>query len=240
MSLPLRVEHAGPDLAGVIADGEGWAEAAARVAATAPGTPAARDLSGEVKRFVIDERQVALRPMTRGDLPEVGRWRRQEHVRRWWVDDGEPTDERMLAQYADDIDGVTPTRLWVVEVNGRSVGLVQDYRIRDHPEFALLTPDPDALGVDYLIGEPAYVGRGIGTLMLWAWLVRVPRRFPDVRHCFAAPDHRNEASLRLLERVGFRRGTWFDEPQSDGSTATVVGCTLEVAEVLGGARPALG
>ena len=117
------------------------------------------------------------------------------------------------------------TRLWVVEVNGRSVGLVQDYRIRDHPEFALLTPDPDALGVDYLIGEPAYVGRGIGTLMLWAWLVRVPRRFPDVRHCFAAPDHRNEASLRLLERVGFRRGTWFDEPQSDGSTATVVGAT---------------
>lgn len=233
MSVPIRVQHAGHELAGIAADGEGWAAAAERIAASAASAPAARDLSGEVKRFVLDDRQVSLRPMTRGDLPELARWRRAEHVRRWWVDAEEPTDEFIASKYADDVDGRTPTRLWVVEVHGRSVGMVQDYRIRDHPDFALLTPDPDAVGLDYLIGEPAYVGRGIGTLMLWAWLRRVPRRFPDVRHCFAAPDHRHEASLRLLDRVGFRRGTWFDERLPDGSTATVVGCSLDVHEVLG-------
>ena len=46
---------------------------------------------------------------------------------------------------------------------------------------------------------------------------------------FAAPDHRNAASLRVLDKVGFVRGTWFDEPQPDGTTATMVGCTLDVA-----------
>ena len=61
---------------------------------------------------------------------------------------GEPTAQRVAAAYGPDIDGTTPTRMWVVEVNGRSIGFVQDYRIRDYPEFALLTPDPDAIGLD--------------------------------------------------------------------------------------------
>jgi hypothetical protein len=39
-------------------------------------------------------------------------------------------------------------------------------------------------------------------------------------------------SLRVLDKAGFERGIWFDEPQADGGTATVVGCTLDVARVL--------
>jgi RimJ/RimL family protein N-acetyltransferase len=69
--------------------------------------------------------------------------------------------------------------------------------------------------------------------MLWAWMLRARHRFPDAPSYFAAPDHRNEASLRVLDKAGFVRGTWFDEPQEDGSTETVVGCSLDVARVLG-------
>ena len=50
---------------------------------------------------------------------------------------------------------------------------------------------------------------------------------------FAAPDHRNAASLRMLAKAGFTEGLWFDEPQEDGTVDTVVGCTLDVARVLG-------
>jgi RimJ/RimL family protein N-acetyltransferase len=125
--------------------------------------------------------------------------------------------------------------MWVVEVNGRSVGFVQDYRIGDHPEYAVLTGRPDAVGLDYAIGEPAWVGRGIGTRMLWVYLRDVVRpHYPDVSACFAAPDHRNAASLRVLDKLGFRQGLWFDEPQPDGRVDTVVGCTLDVCHVLGG------
>ena len=52
--------------------------------------------------------------------------------------------------------------------------------------------------------------------MLWAWMLRARRRFPDVSTYFAAPDHRNQASLRVLAKVGFTEGLWFDEPQADG------------------------
>ena len=228
------VRHGSRDLAGVTRDGESWVRAAERVAATVPGAPFARDLSAEPLRFEVDpDVVVALRAAGPGDLPDLVRWRQSEHVRAWWAADGEPTAENVAAQYGPDIDGMTPTRLWIAEVNGRSVGFVQDYRIKDYPEFALLTAHPDAIGVDYAIGDPQWVGRGLGTRVVWAWMLRAQHRFPEATAFFAAPDHRNGASLRLLTKLGFEQGVWFDEPQRDGSTSTVVGCTLDVARVLG-------
>jgi aminoglycoside 6'-N-acetyltransferase len=175
---------------------------------------------------------VAVRPMTYGDLPDVVAWRAAPHVLRWW-DADVPDLEAATARYGPRIDGASPISMWVWEVNGRSVGLVQDYRIADHPEYALLTPDPTAVGVDYLLGEADRVGRGLGTRCLWAWAVHARARYPDVGAFFAAPDHRNRASLRVLAKLGFAEGLWFDEPQEDGTVATVVGCTFDVGRVLG-------
>jgi RimJ/RimL family protein N-acetyltransferase len=131
------------------------------------------------------------------------------------------------------MDGMTATRLWIAEVNGRSVGFVQDYKIKDYPEYALLAPDPEAIGVDYAIGEEVWLGRGLGTRILWAWMLRARSRFPGATAYFAAPDHRNETSLRLLDKLGFTRGLWFDEPQADGTVSTVVGCTLDATALFG-------
>ena len=229
------VRHDGRELAGAVGPDESWADAARRIADGLPGDPVADDLSGAVKRFVVDpDQRIVLRAMTRGDLPILARWLREEHVRRWWVHDGEPGGEAVRSRYGPRVDGATPTRMWVVDVNGHSIGFVQDYRIRDHPDYALLTPYPDAIGLDYAIGEPAWVGRGLGARILWTWMVHARRRHPDAPGCFAAPDHGNAASLRVLDKAGFVQGTWFDEPQRHGGVATVVGCTLDVRRVLGG------
>ena len=233
--VPVVVRHDGREVAGSVGPHESWAAAAARIASGVPGDPVADDLSGEVKRFVVEpDQRIVLRAMTRGDLPILARWLREEHVRRWWGNDGDPGNEAVLSRYGPRVDGTTPTRMWVVDVNGHSIGFVQDYRIRDYPDVALLTPDPDAIGLDYVIGEPAWVGRGLGARILWTWMLGARHRFPDASAYFAAPDHGNAASLRILDKAGFVRGTWFDEPQRGGGVATVVGCTLDVRRVLGG------
>ncbi|WP_244246973.1 GNAT family N-acetyltransferase [Nocardioides euryhalodurans] len=230
----LTILDRGHELSGVVRPGESWAAAARRTCASLHVEPTPVDLSGEVKRFQVDhDLRIALRAMGRGDLPDVARWRASEQVHRWWAADGEPTLERVTEQYGPAIDGMERTRMWVVEANGRSVGFCQDYRIRDHPGFAVLVPDPEAVGVDYAIGEPHLLGQGIGTAMLWAWVRSARHRYRDVTTYFAAPEHTNLASLRVLEKVGFAPGTWFDEPRADGSVATVVGCSLDVARVVG-------
>jgi aminoglycoside 6'-N-acetyltransferase len=230
----LTILDRGHELSGVVRSGESWAAAARRTCASLHGTAVPIDLSGEVKRFQVDhDRVITLRAMGRGDLPDVTRWRRAPHVREWFVERREPTLESITAEYGPRIDGGTPTRMWVVEVNGRSAGFCQDYRLRDYPDFAVLTPDPAAVGVDYAVGEPHLVGQGVGTAMLWTWLLSARRRYPDVATYYAAPDHRNAASLRVLAKVGFQPGTWFDEPQRDGTVTTMVGCSLDVATVVG-------
>jgi RimJ/RimL family protein N-acetyltransferase len=233
MSMRLTIADRGHELTGVVREGESWRAAAERTARSLSGIPVPVDLSGEVKQFVIDhDRVVTLRAMARGDLPKVAQWRQQPHVLKWWAADGEPTLERVTEQYSADIDGTSPTRIWVAEVNGRSVGFVQDYRVGDYPDYALLAPDPDAIGLDFAIGEPEWVGRGLGVRILWAWMLKTRHRLPDAKAYFAAPDHRNVASLRVLDKLGFTQGLWFDEPQADGSVTTVVGCTLDVSRVL--------
>lgn len=221
-------------LSTVVEPGESWLAAARRTtAAASPHDPVAVDLSGAVKRFAVDTALVvAVRPMTLGDLPDVLAWRSAPHVLRWW-DADLPDLEAAAARYGPRIAGESATSMWVWEVNGRSVGLAQDYLISDYPDHALLVPDPDATGVDYLIGHPDRVGRGLGTRCLWAWALHLRARRPGARAAFAAPDHRNRASLRVLAKTGFVEGLWFDEPQADGSVDTVVGCTLDLTTVVG-------
>ena len=194
----------------------------------------ARDLSGSTKRFVVDrDLRVTLRDMTRGDLGALTRWRSAPHVARWWSGEAAPSYDDVERAYGERIDGRSPTRMWVLEVNGRSVGFGQHYRIADHPDYALLGSDPAAIGVDYAIGEADWAGRGLGTRMIWAWALRARAWYPEAPVLFAAPDHRNVASRRVLAKAGFVEGLWFDEPDRMGGAETVVGCTLDVATVIG-------
>ena len=134
---------------------ESWAQVADRLA-EGIGPVLAVDLSGDPLRFMTDdEHRFAMRPLTEGDLPDVTRWINTPHVARWW--DDHRSAEQVAAYYGPGIRGLDAVRYWVWEVNGRSVGFSQDYRIADHPEFALLCGRPDAIGFDYVIGEAAFV-----------------------------------------------------------------------------------
>ena len=84
-----------------------------------------------------------------------------------------------------------------------------------------------------MIGEAAHVDRGLGTSLLWVYLrdIVVPA-YDGATELFAAPDHRNGRSLRVLAKLGAVEGMWFDEPQENGRVDTVVGCSIDVQRVL--------
>ena len=170
---------------------------------------------------------VAFRPMTRDDLPAVVRWQRAPHVREWWFNAAQ-TIQAAAERYGPRIDGDEPIRMWVACVDELEVGYLQDYPLTADDEYAVKTGHPEAIGFDYLIGEPDLIGRGLGTRMIWESLrdVVMPA-YPDAPTFLASPSHRNAASLRALAKCGFTQGRSIDMPGSGGTTVTEVVCTLD-------------
>lgn len=152
--------------------------------------------------------EFTFRPLSDADLPSVVRWQASPAAAPWFG--GGLTLEQARTRYGRRIDGTDPVRMMIVHHAGRDIGYAQLYRVGDLP-----TPepaDPDAVGLDYVIGEDDLIGRGIGTRLIAA-LVDVARWWrPGVREIIACPDHRNVASARVLAKNGFTEGLWFDVP----------------------------
>ena len=88
---------------------------------------------------------------------------------------------------------------------------MQVYAIAAYPEYVEeLTPvcpvPPGALSIDYLIGEPAARGRGLGAALIAAAVARGFADHPDAQDVIVPVAAGNTASLRALQRAG---ATWY-------------------------------
>jgi aminoglycoside 6'-N-acetyltransferase len=159
---------------------------------------------------------VAFRPMTYDDLPLLTRWLAEPHVREWWR--GEPRDlAAVTAKYGAYLDGREKTELFVVMEGERPVGMIQRYVIADHADWAAtlrpVTNTTGAAGIDYLIGEPDAVGRGVGTAAIATLAHETVTRY-GAETVVVAVQQGNRASWRALERAGFTR-VWAGELDTD-------------------------
>src|ERR1700761_5639494 len=77
--------------------------------------------------------RLALRQLTRADLPQLARWLEAPHVKRWWRDPGDA--DVVEAAYGPAIDGPAPPELLTAELDGRPIGMVQRYRLADTPDY---------------------------------------------------------------------------------------------------------
>jgi aminoglycoside 6'-N-acetyltransferase len=147
------------------------------------------------------ETMIRLRPMVDADLPQVGRWLLLPHVARWWTP--ETTPQEQLAKYRRRLDGPSRTRMLTVLADGEPIGWCQWYRWADYPEPAAgVDAEPTDVGIDYAIGEPRAVGRGLGTQVIAALVTEVRRHEPDAA-IRSTPEAENTASRRVLEGNGF-------------------------------------
>lgn len=146
-------------------------------------------------------------PVTREDYPLLAHWLRQPAVARWWCDSPEP--EALEAEYGGVIDGRESAEVFIAHRDGRPLGLVQRFALSAYPEYeaeiARWTEVPVAAwSIDYFIGEPDALRRGLGTTLIarltggiWADAPQAP--------AILVPVHAdNRASWRVLERNGYR------------------------------------
>jgi len=141
--------------------------------------------------------------MTEEDLPAVAAWLGLPHVARWWTPD--TTAEEEIARYRRRVSPQErpATIMLMVTWDGTGIGWCQWYRWADYPADAVAMGALDGeLGIDYAIGDPARVGRGVGTALVAA-LVTEARRHRPGAGILAAAAAANAASRRVLEKNGF-------------------------------------
>jgi aminoglycoside 6'-N-acetyltransferase len=140
--------------------------------------------------------------MTEADLPTVEGWLRAPHTQPWWAYDHD------FEEIARAVRGQIPVETWILQVDGRDAGYFQLYDVgRDdgyRTACASVGVVAGTAGIDYLIGEPQLTGGGLGTRAIGVFvrdIVFARGPWPAVS---AGPDPENAASLRVLEKNGFR------------------------------------
>ena len=128
-------------------------------------------------------------------------WLGREHVSRWWR-----TREESVTHAEEALAGLDATDYYLIVADGRAVGMIETYRVDDHPDWAALVGEQgaDASGLDLLIGEEDAVGRGLGPQVLEAFTREVIFRAPDIKAVVATVEEANRRSWRAFEKAGFR------------------------------------
>jgi aminoglycoside 6'-N-acetyltransferase len=162
------------------------------------------DPSGEAPRVTPAKAPFAIsfRRLTRDDFGDLQRWLAAPHVSEWW---GDPPDESGVEQqYGSLVDGTDPTLVFVIEISGRSVGMIQTYRLSDNPEYETAVGVKDAAGVDLFIGEKELLGKGLGKAVVSKFVKDVGwPTYSEVLRYMAGPSVRNVRSRRTFEAAGF-------------------------------------
>jgi aminoglycoside 6'-N-acetyltransferase len=144
---------------------------------------------------------VRLRPLEEDEFPLVARWLSIPHVARWFL--AGSSVERELDDLREGAAGSPPVHVLTVLEGDEPIGWCQWYLCAVDPGWAAdMGAEPGDVGIDYAIGDPARVGRGIGTELVAALVDAARAEHPGCT-VTAAPDARNVASRRVLEKNGF-------------------------------------
>ncbi|MEV0566757.1 GNAT family N-acetyltransferase [Dactylosporangium sp. NPDC050588] len=148
------------------------------------------------------------RHVTPRDFPLLAQWLAAPHVARWW--NHETSAEAVERDFGPSARREEPNEDLLALLDGAPLGLVQRSFWHDYPEYVremaqTMAVPPRAMTIDYLIGDVADVGRGIGTRMIRSALEHLWAEHGDAE-CVIVPVHAdNIASWRMLEKAGLVR-----------------------------------
>lgn len=146
-----------------------------------------------------------LRQLHDEDVPHVKKWLYNEHVKKWYDIPrlGVSIDDWLyeLSEREGEFKWIT---YLIVEMDGVPIGMCQYYKCSDSVDenFGVL-PVRGSYGIDYMIGEETYLGKGLGKEMI-GLLVEKIFGFADAQRITADIDKDNKASEKVLLACGFK------------------------------------
>lgn len=151
---------------------------------------------------------LSFRRLSRDDFRLLTIWLTTPQVARWWNHGTTPS--AIESDFGPSVDGADPSEMFIALADRRPVGLIQRYRYLDNPEYiveveTVVPVPPAALSIDYFIGEPDLLGRGMGSAMIAAFVSATWHDCPAASAIIVPVHAANHASWKALQRAGFRR-----------------------------------
>lgn len=151
---------------------------------------------------------ISWRHVTPDDFPLLASWLAAPHVARWW--NHETSAEAVARDFGPSARREEPNEDLLAFLDGAALGLLQRSFLWDYPEYLtelvpVVAVPPRAMTIDYLIGDVANTGRGIGVALIGSALDRLWAEHTDAECVIVAVHADNIRSWRVLEKAGLTR-----------------------------------
>jgi aminoglycoside 6'-N-acetyltransferase len=148
------------------------------------------------------------RHVTPDDFPLLARWLAAPHVARWW--NHETSAQAVERDFGPSARREEPNEDLLASLDGTPLGLLQRSFLHDYPEYLndltpITTVPSRAMTIDYLIGDAANIGRGIGSHLIRSALAQLWADHKDAECVIVAVHADNIGSWRALEKAGLTR-----------------------------------
>ncbi len=137
-----------------------------------------------------------IRKFNLDDINIFKRWLKQDYIATWY----ENPEEWVYEIVSEDFSWINH---FIVECDNRPIGFCQYYEyVKGKETWHGWIPVGGTYSIDYLIGEPAFIGKGIGKEIVRA-LNNIIFAETDAKRIIVQPEKENHASCNTLLAAGY-------------------------------------
>lgn len=141
---------------------------------------------------------ITFKPFTADDVPTYFTWCDRPHVKDKWFRPGYEPKEAIGKK----IGGTGDVVPFVILLDRLPIGYIQYYHLTPACWHALQDQPKGTVGFDIFIGEEDYIGKGIGTDVVKAFVQQLSA-LPDVTKIIVDPFMDDKRAIRCYEKAGF-------------------------------------
>ncbi len=138
------------------------------------------------------------------DFSTLHKWLHEKHVREFFQPE-DITPEQVISKYQPRLDENHPVKMHMALLNNNACAYLQSYRVIDFPEHAKTLEEDHGFAIDYFIGEPLNINRGLGSQLIDSYISFVAKKaFPEEKVCFVCVRKDNFRSVCACKNAGLK------------------------------------
>ena len=167
-----------------------------------------------------NQQNITLKPLQDEDILLFEKWLKQEYIYKWFCRDGDDSTDNTIAEeglqdWLTQVKGRHTTHQhchhFIVDLNGEKIGFClyfdlfheQDYLREMYPDLVETLQENHTYELGYLIGNPDYLGQGIGRMIIKKLEEQVGKLGGS--RVIADPNEKNIPSIKVLLANGFTK-----------------------------------